>query len=212
MEDKFNCSCGYSICIRKSVTVSMACPSCRTLYCFGNNEFIKLSTLKPITEDVSPLKINTEGVLESKEFRISGRQQIIYNSSYRNLWSATYKSGEHFQIGESYGTYTIIKELSAQVSPTKFRNLKIGKEIELAPRHFFYVNGMHEMKELAVEGDFPIPIILQLKCLSIELSNNKFEFVIINIFGDSDIRISSGHFLNFEDFSFKNTRNLNEWI
>ncbi|GAL84317.1 hypothetical protein MYP_1545 [Sporocytophaga myxococcoides] len=212
MEDKFNCTCTHSISIRKNVTVSIACPFCRNLYCLVNDEIIKTSTLKPIMEDVSPLKINGEGILESKEFRITGRQQIIYHSSYKNLWSATYKSGEHFQIGESYGTYSIIKEVSAQVSPNKFRNLKVGKEIELAPKHSFYVNGIHEMKELTAEGDFPMPIILQTRCLSIELSNNKFEFAIINIYGDNDLKISSGYFLNFEDFSFKNIRNLNGWI
>ncbi|MBO9702401.1 MAG: hypothetical protein J7604_19480 [Sporocytophaga sp.] len=212
MEDKFDCTCGHPISFRKKITVSIACTSCRNLYCLTNNTFLKISTLRPVVEDVSPLKIHTEGKSESKEFSITGRQQIIYSSSYRNLWSATYTNGEHFQIGESYGTYSILNELSIEASPAKFRNLKVGKELQIAPKHFFYVNGIYEMKSITAEGDLPTPVILQPQCITIELSNNKFESLIINIYGDNDIKISSGRFLNFEDFSFKNTRNLNGWI
>lgn len=175
-----------------------------------NEDSIDKGLTKPMTEDMSPLKIGTRGTLERKDFEIVGRVRYNLKTGYRNFWSLS-MDNTYLVISECYGNYSFLKKRDVATSEVKVTQLGAGKKIEIGKEEY-YIDVVSIADEVWVEGEVgELPSSLS-RFTSIEMSQSAGRFAMLDIFADKSVRIYEGAILSFNDFKFSNLRASNGWI
>lgn len=164
----------------------------------------------PPREDMSPLKIGTQGTFEKNQFTITGRIQYHFTNSYYNYWIAKSLNDTWFYITEGYGAYAYTT-ISFNTLKTKSNSdLKPGKHIRLSPHYSYVISQLAECTGMALEGEFPFSIDEFKPFFLLEASNEASQIQSYHLL-QGEQRAFQSRSLDFDDFNFTNLRDLNGW-
>lgn len=203
--------CNFPYNLKTDFCVGYSCLRCSALMIKNNNEFIRSEKAVPVLEDMSPLKLGSQGVLEGNKFEIIGRIKFNLKGEYKNHWCLLFSNNSWFWLGESYGDYYFIKKEKTPIDPSRFKVRKIGRMIKFPNGIQYEIQYFNEVISYACEGEIPEFPFLKGNFISLELSDKGDRLVFVNVYSANQIDYYLGKYLLFDQLNFTNLRDLNGW-
>jgi hypothetical protein len=118
----------------------------------------------PLVEDLSPLRVGTEGTVNDAYFKITGRIRVEGQRGYRNFWSMKGDTPYGWLL-QAYGNYALMALDHALMAPTVFKHVDPGKKLKMEGD--FNLEALDTKFKYAWEGELmrqlPIPWDIELE-------------------------------------------------
>lgn len=203
------CSANLQIFLKDSDFIS--CESCGTTFKKRDYTLSKSDQFYYHPETMSPLAVGTEGKIEKKEFKITGRQIFKSDSFVCNLWQIVFDDYSTACISDIAGEYALVYNES--ISPYSFKNESFiaGKKQDLPELVNYFVDGLFLIKADYPEGELLKCIDVGNESIMIFLSKADDKMAMIFFGKSKDPVLYKGNIIAFEKFEFKLLRDVSNW-
>lgn len=204
----FNCpSCGAQITFTSSISVSCVCPYCRSLVVRHDMNVEAIGKEAELPQDMSPFQIGTGGKHKGVNFGIIGRTRLGWEDGAWNEWFLYRDDGSRAWLAEAQGSLIINAEISAEGLPSERINLQ--KIVKIEGRSYRCVD-RKETECIGIEGELPSIVKKGSKYVSVDLVGTDGGFASVE-YGDDGTRLFIGEYVNFDDLTFSNLREVPGW-
>jgi hypothetical protein len=234
---KFNCpSCGAEVTFQSNFTVYSVCGHCGSMIVRHDMDVESIGTMAALPEDMSPLQIGTEGVYQGIGFQIIGRMKLAWKLGSWNEWFVVFDNGDKSWLAEAQGSYAISYEINRplhEITQTTIAQLVSSNnrqkvKISLAGYQDdpsgepglgdYLILDNQKLKIVDIkqtfcagsEGELPVIAPNGRRTTVIDLLGAAGGFGSIEVEG-TKIRAYQGHYLEWNDLRFQNTRPLEGW-
>lgn len=204
-------NCKTNQIVSSNYIISLVCRSCKRLLFTDPNKSVASFQVDEPYEDMTPLRIGTTGTINDIGFEIKGRIQYHFNLWYGNYWFLLLKNNNWAWLYEAYGAFAIFYPADYTLKTKDNRSVRPGKSLKIAADKYLSISSIADCTGCAAEGELPNKFIPFVPFVVIEANNEKKELVSFHIKKDNKQEAFYGRFMEFDDFEFKNLRNLNEW-
>jgi hypothetical protein len=205
-------SCPYCkgiLSFRSSGTDAVMCSRCSVMANRNGQAFkVKVSNVMP--EDMTPLQIGTTGIFGNINFEIIGRVRFQYKQKYKNQWQLLFPDGTSKLLAEACGAYAFYSPDKTTVNPQTLKNITAGKRIDL-PGGSYYIESLAKCENITAEGEVTFNPLWTEKFISVTFSLPGSPMAVAEIFSKEKTALFKGTYQDFDDFNFKNLRDLNGW-
>lgn len=201
-------SCGADVAFQSSVSVFGVCSHCRSMLVRHDMDIESLGQMAQVPDDVSPLKIGSQGVYGGTRFSLIGRLKVAWDEGYWNEWHLLFEDGRQGWLGEALGFYMVSFEMKETGKVPDASKLKPGKKYQLLPGETYFVDDIKEAVCVASEGELPFRALQGRKTTSVDLSDSASRYGCIEYSKTDGVRLFLGRYVKFEDLQFANLRDL----
>jgi hypothetical protein len=204
--------CSHRSEINAELTKILVCQHCFHAYEISGNNLISGGQFPFVPEDMTPLKIGSAGVAETKPFVVSGRIRYEFGESYFNHWVLYFKDKTWMWLGEGYGIYTLFRPAGHFLEKSAIDKIEIGTSVRVSKNKAFITTLIEQSTGFTAEGELPFMLSQFSTFNLIEGSDSHNELVGFKIFSNGEVESYQGFFSDFDHFQFTNLRQLNGWI
>jgi hypothetical protein len=163
-----------------------------------------------LIEDQSPFQIGTEGKIDGLRFTLLGRLRFKWEQGLWDEWFAWNDDGQTCWLADAQGFLSFYRELHAlKQEGLGAENWQAGDSVEIAGKTW----GVKDIKRVSLDsamGEIPLLAKQNRKSLSIDLTGDGEECATVEK-GPEGVRVYVGRMYDFENFDFKNLRELDGW-
>lgn len=168
-----------------------------------------MGKMAELPEDMSVIQIGACGQYNNKAFEVIGRQKITWSDGNWNEWFILFSDGKEAWLAESQGQYSISFQVVIKDRLPSLRDVKVNSRFNL----FSKVYTVHDIKDVTCQGsqgELPVASPKGRTSVSVDLMAGHDEFANID-YGENEIRVFIGNYVDFENFHFQNLRKLDGW-
>jgi Domain of unknown function (DUF4178) len=235
---KFQCpSCGGELLFQSNVSVSVVCSYCNSLIVRRDVNVDIIGKMAALPDDMSPLMLGASGTYRGTRFRIIGRMKMGWKHGSWNEWHIFMENGGKGWLAEAQGFYAVAFEFKGEliaetqktitglglprpdlsdhsnkplfVPEDKVNIALLGHQLYLGQQKYKIVD-IKEAVCFGSEGELPFISKKGRTILTIDLLGHHGEFANVEINHD-ETRIYLGHYVEWRDLSFQQTRPLEGW-
>jgi hypothetical protein len=207
---KYQCpSCGAEVRFQSSVSVFAVCPYCRSMLVRHDLDVETLGTMAVLSDDTSPLQLQTQGQYKGTSFTLVGRLRVSWSEGRWNEWFALFDDGKHGWLGEAQGFYMISFERTDRTGIPSRPSLHPGQGVTIDNRRY-QVDDIKEAVCAGSEGELPFQAVVGRKSTSVDMAGPDLAFACIE-YADDGIKLFVGEYLQFDELQLKFLRQLDGW-
>jgi DNA-directed RNA polymerase subunit RPC12/RpoP len=167
-----------------------------------------LGKMAQLPDDISPLKIGSQGKFKNTRFEVIGRLKIAWSEGYWNEWFLLFEDGKQGWLAEAMGFFMLSFEVSETTTVPAKKAIALGKIYELVPSRRFFVDDIKDAVCMGSEGELPFRGLQGRKTLSVDLSDNSGQFASIEYSDQDGIDLYIGMYVEFDSLEWSNLRDL----
>lgn len=202
--------CGMSHQLRAVNAVQYVCRHCRQLLIRDQPRATAGKAATP-REDMSVLRLGSQGKADKKEFEVIGRLQFFYQQGHRNLWYLLFQNGDTGWLGDWEGGYSLLTYHSMKQDLGLLSNSKPGRELQ-AFGAGFEVRRIIKHLATCYEGELPALNLQREHFMAYELGNQQEQVVLAHAYTNKEMEAFAGTFEYFKDLSLSQLRAHHEWV
>lgn len=211
MSVRANCpSCGGEILFKSTVSVFAVCPYCASTVIRTDMNVELLGKMASLPEDMTPFQIGTLGKFEKRDFEIIGRLKLAWSDGAWNEWFLYFGDGAQAWLAEAQGMYMINFPVSSAGALPKCEDLAPGKTFKLN-NQIYSVDDIKEATCVGSAGELPFRGAQGRKNTSVDLSGPGHSFACLDYAKGEETQLYVGKYGEFDDFQFKNLREIDGW-
>lgn len=201
-------SCGAEVNFRSASSIFAVCEYCRSMLVRKDMDLQALGKMALLQEDMSPLKVGTQGRYEKTSFSIVGRLRIRWEEGAWNEWFLLFDDGREGWLGEAQGFYMVSFPVLVPPLPP-LEEIKVGLEIKLQDT-LYQIDDIKEVCCEGSEGELPFQAPKGRKSTSIDLTGPDRRFACLDYSKDG-IQTYAGSYVDFDSLKFQFLREINGW-
>ena len=203
-------ACGAPVRFKSQVSVFSVCEYCSQMLVRRDLDLEAIGKMAVLPEDSSPLQIGTEGLYEKRHFTLIGKLRQQWRDGVWTEWCALFDDGTHGWLAEAQGFLMMSFEMqSTDVKVPSAESLKAGQSLTLGGVRF----EIEDIKSVVCEGsqgELPFRAPKGRQCTSVDLAGADQAFACLD-YSSEGVRIYLGKYIDFDDFHFKNLRQIDGW-
>ena len=210
MIKKYSCpSCGGEISFQSSLTVFSVCSFCRSTLIRNDAGLESIGKMAQLIDDTTPLKLGTSGRYQGS-FSLIGRVQVAWKEGFWNEWFARFSDGRQGWIAEAQGFWMLSFAVSKPENLPKAAALKPEMQIGL-DKILYTVDDIKPITYSYAEGELPFMAAQGYSAISVDLHHGENDFASITYEPSGNADVFIGKYVDFEQFSFQNLRQIDGW-
>lgn len=162
-----------------------------------------------LQDELTPMQIGTGGQYKGDSFEIVGRLRVTYSDGFWNEWYCLFSDGAEGWLAEAQGFWAMCMKAVPKKSLER-DELKPGAVMDLNPYGTFVVDDIRDCWCTYSEGELPMNAVQGRRSKSVDLSKPSGGMATIE-FADNETRMFAGLYVDFDDFKFKNLREIDGW-
>lgn len=204
-------ACGAEVAFRSKASVFAVCSFCKSTLVRHDMNLENIGKMADLQDDLTPLQIGTSGTYNNESFEIIGRLKVGYSEGFWNEWYILFGGDKVGWLAEAQGFYAVcfpVSEETAKV-PSSYI-VKPEMFIQLTPDDMFQVEDIRNVSCMFSEGELPVNAVKGRESVSVDLTAPKTRMATIE-YANDQTRIFIGDYQEFDDFKFKNLRQIDGW-
>ncbi len=205
----FSCStCNRALQFKSEESSLLICSQCQTVNWRVNAGTGNLQKIDPVQEDMSIIRLGTNGSYQELSFEVIGRLQYLFQERYRNHWFLHYNNNITGWLGDWEGNYSLFKSI-AEPRHT-FDKPSPGKKIQIQETEYF-LERMDVSYLVLGEGELPSFYLTNEKFITLEFYSFISELALANIFTKDQVEAFTGQYVEVSALKLQNFREHHDW-
>lgn len=206
---KLSCPpCGAQVTFRSASSIFAVCDYCRSMLVRQDMNLEALGKMALLQEDMSPLKVGTQGRYEKTSFFIVGRLRVRWEGGAWNEWFLLFDDGREGWLGEAQGFYMVsFPVLSPRLPPLE--ELEVGRELKIQGTAY-QIDDIKEIHCEGSEGELPFRAPKGRKSTSVDLTGPDRQFACLD-YSEEGIQAYAGSYVDFDSLKFQFLREIDGW-
>lgn len=159
--------------------------------------------------EITPFQIGTTGMYDNRKFEIIGRLKVAYNDGFWNEWYTIFGGDDTGWLAEAQGFLGMCFAHNDTSQMPSVETVQPGKLIEIKPNGYYEVEDIRRVHCIFSEGELPINAVQGRRSTSVDLAGANGKMATIE-YGET-VRVYTGLYQEFDDFTFQNLRRLDGW-
>ncbi|HYC35385.1 MAG TPA: DUF4178 domain-containing protein [Usitatibacter sp.] len=201
-------SCGAPVRFRGATSIVSVCAFCKSTLVRDGVEIENIGKQAELLQDISPIRVGTEGHHRSEGFAVVGRIQYRYESGVWNEWHVLFPRARSAWLSDASGDYTIAYLIPPQPLPG-FAELEPGRQVEIKGEKWYAghytVMNLEQAEVVAGEGELPFRFGAGWKADVADLRGDGARFATID-YSETPPHLYVGEKLPFDTFRFSGLR------
>jgi len=202
-------SCGANVDFQSKSSVFAVCSFCKSSLVRQDLNLDSIGKIADLQDDLTAFQIGTTGMFNKEKFEIIGRLKVGYSDGFWNEWYTTFGDERVAWLAEAQGFLAFCYPYEVTDLP-EVKTLKIGQAVDLKEKGIYEIDDIRAVKCLYSEGELPFDAVQGRKSTSVDLTGFELEMATIE-YAAKETRTFIGHYLDFDDFQFKNLRPIDGW-
>jgi Domain of unknown function (DUF4178) len=201
-------SCGAQIKFRAFQSRVCICEFCKATVVRDGTNLEDIGKMADVQDDPTPLQIGTDGTFDNKNFTVLGRLRYEYDAGRWNEWYVQFGGSDRIGwLTEAQGEYTITWPVKGTLPQLPaFDALQPGQALTLGGKAF-EVADIQSATVVGGEGELPFKVGMGYAAPVADLRNSEGQFATLD-YSDGPPVLYTGKTLPFDDFNFRNLRNI----
>lgn len=209
---KLNCpSCGAPVEFSSSVSIFAVCTYCGSSLVRHDLKLEDLGKMAQLAEDTSPIQIGTLGKYKGVTFHVVGRVKVQWSQGEWNEWYTAFEDGRFGWLADAQGDFGISFSVPAPSSLSGAVALQVGESVTLSSGLTYRVADIKTATYSGSEGELPFRAMPGRESLAVDLDDQQGGFASVDDSEQDGVSVYEGHWLDIEEFQFKNLRVFDGW-
>jgi len=202
-------SCGANVNFQSKSSVFAVCSFCKSSLVRQDLNLDAIGKIADLQDDLTPIQIGTTGMFAKEKFEVIGRLKVGYDNGFWNEWYTTFGGDKVGWLAEAQGFYALCFPYTDMKVPDA-DSLKIGQAVDFDLKGVYEIEDIHMVKCLYSEGELPFDAVQGRQSKSVDLTGFDYEMATIE-YAPNETRIFLGLYQDFDQFQFKNLRQIDGW-
>ncbi|MBX9669970.1 MAG: DUF4178 domain-containing protein [Candidatus Obscuribacterales bacterium] len=159
--------------------------------------------------EITPFQIGTTGMYDNRKFEIIGRLKVAYHDGFWNEWYTIFGGDDTGWLAEAQGFLGMCFAHNDTSQMPSVETVQPGKLIEIKPNGYYEVEDIRRVHCIFSEGELPMNAVQGRRSTSVDLAGANGKMATIE-YGET-VRVYTGLYQEFDDFTFQNLRRLDGW-
>jgi len=204
-------SCGGEINFKSKTTVFAVCSYCLSNIVRHDVDLDLIGKMAELPADISPIQIGSYGKFEKNNIDVVGRVRVGWEDGFWNEWFLYFSDGREAWLAEAQGDYAINFPLLENINVPPAEELSVGQVINLTDNKPYRIDDIKEIHCAGSEGELPFKAVLGRKSISVDLTHEDGSFACIDYSKEEGIMIYQGKYIELDELSLKNLREIEGW-
>jgi len=203
-------SCGANVNFVSKASIFAVCSYCKSSLVRQNMNLEVVGKISELRDDLTPIQIGTSGMFDGKKFEVIGRMRIGWADGYWNEWYSLYDGSKESWLVEAQGFLALCFPYDETPMPTK-GVVSPGRNVHFGKHGYFQVEDMREVECIYSEGELPVNGPQGRISVSVDLTEEGGSDMATIEYADNETRVFVGKYKDFDEFQFKNLREIDGW-